>query len=140
MCHCKATNDDVEDTCGRLTVDVACLTNGVTPKIKYGNIRFASGYESSLPGMGNRTNTVVTVMNWECLPKTRGWTTVLDLSETTVNAFYRNTSKYLVPDIVCPEDAEGKLVMRWEMNPSDATLPYKLLARRISAGTILKFK
>ena len=140
VCHCKATNDDVEDTCGRLTVDVACLTNGVTPKIKYGNIRFASGNESSLPGMGNRTNTVVTVMNWECLPKTRGWTTVLDLSETTVNAYYRDTSKYLVPDIVYPEGSEGELLIKWEMNPSDATLPYKLLARRVVNGTILIFR
>jgi len=148
ICRSSSSNDDLQNYPGCMTVDVACLTNGVTPKVKYGNVNFFVGdANTTLPIMAGRTNSIVTVKNWECIPKSRSsWTTVLDLSETTVNGSgnvgpsseigYR----VAVPDIVCPEDAEGKLVMRWEMNPSDATKPYKLLARRVVNGTILIFR
>ena len=132
---------------GMLTVDVACLTNGVTPKVKYGNVRFYCGDENTtLPALAGRTNSVVTVKNWECIPKSRNWTTILDLTETTVNVPSSSDvptplgHRVSVPDIVYPEGSEADLMIRWEMNPNEPTKPYKLLARRIVNGTMLIFR
>ena len=147
ICRTRSSSDDYQDFPGMLTVDVACLTNGITPKVKYGNVRFYCGNENTtLPALAGRTNSVVTVKNWECLPKSREWTTILDLTETTVNIPSSSDvptplgHRVSVPDIVYPEGSEEDLRIRWEMNPSDATKPYKLLARRIVNGTMLIFR
>ena len=147
ICRTRSSSDDYQDFPGMLTVDVACLTNGITPKVKYGNVRFYCGNKNTtLPALAGRTNSVVTVKNWECLPKSREWTTILDLTETTVNIPSSSDvptplgHRVSVPDIVYPEGSEEDLRIRWEMNPSDATKPYKLLARRIVNGTMLIFR
>ena len=147
VCSSKSDNDDWQYYPGMVTLDVACLTNGVTPKIKYGNVRFYCGNaNTTLPALAGKTNSVVTVKNWECIPKSRGWTTILDLSGTTVNVPSSSTvptplgHRVSTPDIVYPEGSEGELLIKWEMNPSDETKPYKLLARRISNGTMLIFR
>ena len=147
ICRTRSSSDDWQDCPGMLTVDVACLTNGITPKVKYGNVRFYCGNENTtLPALAGRTNSVVTVKNWECILKRRDWTTILDLTETTVNVPSSSTvptplgHRVSVPDIVYPEGSEGKFLIKWEMNPSDATKPYKLLSRRVVNGTVLIFR
>ena len=134
VCRTSPTNDNVEDYPGLLTVDVACLTNGVTPKIKYGKVHFVRGQvnpNTTIPLLSGRTNSVVTVKNWECIPKSRTWTTILDLSDNVAVNEASGSRTFCVPDIVYPEGSEGELVLQWEMNPEDETKPYKLLARRI---------
>ena len=95
---------------------------------------------TTIPILAGRTNSVVTVKNWECIPKSRTWTTILDLTDNVVVNAPHGTRTYCTPDIVYPEGAEGKLMIRWMMNPSDDTKPYKLLARRVVNGTMLIFR
>ena len=77
---------------GTLTVDAACLTNGVTPKLKYGTVNFASGAK-------------ITVRNWEVIPDDDAYHTLLDLSEvTTVNG---------TPEVEIPDGLSGKAQIRW---------------------------
>ena len=143
ICRSRAGNDDFQDSPGMLTVDVACLTNGITPKVKYGNVRFYCGVaNTTLPALAGSTNGAVTVKNWDVLPKNRNWTTILDLTETTVNVPSGTAKGHWVntPDIVYPEGSEGELLIKWEMNPEEPTKPYRLLARRIANGTMLIFK
>ena len=142
VCRTSPTDDGVEDYPGLLTVDVACLTNGVTPKVKYGNVRFFRGKvnpDTTISVLSGRTNSVVTIKNWQCIPKNRGWKTILDLTETGVNVA-SGSRKFCTPGIVYPEGSEGELLIKWEMNPSASTKPYRLLARRIANGTMLIFK
>jgi len=141
VCRTSPTNDDAENYPGLLTVDVACLTNDVTPKIKYGNVHFFRGQvnpNTTIPLLVGRTNSVVTVKNWEYIPKSRTWTTILDLTDNvTVNAEHGGRT-FCVPDIAYPDGAEDKLQIRWELDGSGN--PYRLLARHIINGTILIFK
>ena len=147
ICRSRVGDDDWQDFPGFLTVDVACLTNGITPKVKYGNVRFYCGKaNTTLPALAGKTNSVVTVKNWEVIPKNRRWKTILDLTETTVNVPSSDTvptplgHRVSTPDIVLPEGSEEELRIKWEMNPEEPTKPYRLLARRIGNGTILIFK
>ena len=95
---------------GTLTVDVSCLTNGVTPTLKYGNsVNFASGAK-------------ITVRNWEVIPDDDAYHTLLDLSEvTTVNG---------TPEVEIPDGLSGKAQIRW----NSATR--KLMMRR-SRGLLM---
>ena len=77
---------------GTLTVDAACLTNGVTPKLKYGTVNFTSGAK-------------IAVRNWEAIPDDDAYHTLLDLSEvTTVNG---------TPEVEMPDGLSGKAQIRW---------------------------
>ena len=77
---------------GTLTVDAACLTNGVTPKLKYGTVEFTSGAK-------------ITVKNWEAIPNDGEYHTLLDLSEVkTVTG---------TPEVEIPDGLSGKAQIRW---------------------------
>ena len=77
---------------GTLTVDAACLTNGVTPKLKYGTVNFTSGAK-------------IAVRNWEVVPDDDAYHTLLDLSEATaVNG---------TPEVEMPDGLSGKAQIRW---------------------------
>ena len=94
---------------GTLTVDVSCLTNGVTPKLKYGTVNFASGAK-------------ITVRNWEVIPDDDAYHTLLDLSEvTTVNG---------TPEVEIPDGLSGKAQIRWNSGTR------KLMMRR-SRGLLM---
>lgn len=125
----RTTNDDNDKTPGTMIIDAAYGTSVV----KYGHVDFLVNYNNT------SQKSSITVKNWEAIPKRRGWTTLLDLSETTVNGWARS-GKVAVPDIAYPEGSEGELLIKWEMNPSDNTKPYKLLARRVVNGTMLIFR
>ena len=123
-------DNDSCPTNGCLTIDAARGTNGTcTSVLKGGKVNFIKS-ESG--------NSTVTVKNWKSIPTRRSYTVLLDLSETEVNGNANVTR--CVPDIVYPEDAEGGLFMRWEMDPETGTKPYKLLARRLSNGTMILFR
>ena len=125
----RTTYDDNDKTPGTMIVDAAYGTSVV----KYGHVDFLVNYNNT------SEKSKITVKNWESIPKRRGWTTLLDLSGTVVNRWPRN-GRNDVPDIVYPEGSEGELLIKWEMNPSDETKPYRLLARRVVNGTMLIFR
>ena len=82
---------------GTLTVDAACLTNGVTPKLKYGTVEFTSGAK-------------ITVKNWEAIPNDGEYHTLLDLSEVkTVTG---------TPEVEIPDGLSGKAQIRWDSDAS----------------------
>ena len=83
---------------GTLTVDAACLANGVTPKLKYGTVNFTSGAK-------------ITVKNWDEVPVDGAAHTLLDLSEVTaLNG---------TPTLEIPDGLSGKASLKWD---SDARL------------------
>ena len=100
---------------GTLSVDVLCMTNGVTPSISYGTVNFKTGAE-------------VKVANWRSLPMGGAPTTILDLSGTTVNS----ASGVGVPET--PDYYDGYLSLVWEEEDGK---PVRLLARRHNVGMFL---
>ena len=100
---------------GTLSVDVSCMTNGVTPSISYGTVNFKTGAE-------------IKVANWRSLPMGGTPTTILDLSGTTVNS----ASGVGVPET--PDYYDGYLSLVWEEEDGK---PVRLLARRHNVGMFL---
>ena len=102
---------------GTLGVDVACMTNGVTPSVNYGNLNLKTGAK-------------VKVTSWKSLPMGGEPRTILDLSNTIVNA---EGSGNGVPET--PDYYDGELTLSWELD--EGGNPIRLLARRHNVGMFL---